>query len=264
MENNNIKEIIDFTNTVFNYYNGKINIVNSKAVLDINLIDNNDMVLGFSKLPNIVSINIGAIINLCKSRGLNYKLSIIEIIIHELYHTDQIIDYSKYMNDIMYCTYIENACDLQTYIYMAGNLNEISYLIGYDCNLYYNNLRKQITYYACKNAYYYRRYYNDHLLMCLKNLLGINAQEILNIINNINNYNIIDLRINNEIINIKRYENKIAIEELNARLLNYSTTIYDIYIRKNYKISETEKYVLINVDIDYSRIMCKIDINSKV
>ena len=54
----NKKELDDFIIKVFHYYNGRINVINNNAVLDINWA--NQIMCnagGYSKLPNIVVIN---------------------------------------------------------------------------------------------------------------------------------------------------------------------------------------------------------------
>jgi len=127
-----LKKMEVFTKEVFEYYNGIINTISSKYMnleitnYDCN-INMNKNIFGYCK-PNTITINLSKLIRffMCsydilydynsKLRYINIiKINILYIIIHELYHSDQIIDVNKYTIDNEYKNYIENQCNLFTY-----------------------------------------------------------------------------------------------------------------------------------------------------
>ena len=171
----NYEEINDFIIKVFNYYNGKINIFNNKAILNINWVNLYDhSTQGYSSMPNIVVINPMVIYRRYGYDLYDTKGAILETIIHELYHIDQAINYNLYRSDLNYNQYIEDACQLQVVTYIAGHTEEIykTFDILFDRDYYKEN----INYLFHPGAYYQRRQFKDHLLMYLDIICDLNDE----------------------------------------------------------------------------------------
>lgn len=256
----NYNEINDFIIKVFNYYNGKINIIN-KAVLDINWANLYTCDAGgYSRLPNIVVINPNVIFRYYGSSEVNVKIAIIEAIIHELYHTDQLINYRLYVSDINYNKFIEYACEVQTAIYIAGHIQEICNMFGINIrmsNMAYNNC---MTYWDLPGVKYQRRYYHDHIFMCIDNICNFD-KEIVSIIHEFIKYNIetksdIIININNDKIYVC-FNNKIMnIDEFNNAIIKYTCT--GIHTVKHEFIYNKDLHELvINIKTEVLNLMCK-------
>jgi len=101
------KELINFTKKVFEYYNNKINTINTNISLNIS---NNKNINSIAEYRiDTIHIYLNNIIN--RYKGINNtKKMIIYTIIHELYHVDQIVDYNKY-KDKQYRKYIEDSVE---------------------------------------------------------------------------------------------------------------------------------------------------------
>ena len=82
----------NFIRSVFNYYNGRINIFN-KAILCIDWVIKRDDVAGYSTQPNIVYIFPRTLMIISNNEDV-FKFNIIMTVIHELYHTDQDVVYN--------------------------------------------------------------------------------------------------------------------------------------------------------------------------
>ena len=255
-----LNELNNFIIKVFNYYNGKINIIN-KAVLDINwanLINTNDA--GYSKPPNLIIINPMVIVRFCNGDEVSIKTNIIETIIHELYHTDQLINYKLYLSDNNYRVFIENACEIQTAIYISGHLKEISELL--QMNIAFSNkagFYKRMQYYDLPGIKYQRRYYHDHIFLCIHEICNFD-KDIAEIIydyikNNVENRDNIIININNEVVNVCINNNLLPIEEFNKVFIKYicngfyNTTHYATYSNNN------ELIIIINIEV--LNTMCK-------
>lgn len=128
-------EIECFINKVFYYYNGRINTFNNKLQLFINWLTfpatNNG---GRYMHPNVLTVFPSVIERWNDtiatkaiqenddsfSYANNYKVIVIESIIHELYHADQVLIRGRY-NDLS----AENPVITETTLYMASHQNEI-------------------------------------------------------------------------------------------------------------------------------------------
>ena len=108
------EEYTEYIKMIFNYYNGKINVINNSAYLDINWLEQPRCHAGgWSHTPDIVKINPAIIIAFNENDWDVIKVCTLEVIIHELFHTDQLIHYNhmsvdlKYLNDpsrMVYCS----------------------------------------------------------------------------------------------------------------------------------------------------------------
>jgi hypothetical protein len=252
-------EMQRFINKVFTYYNGKINVIN-RAVLDINWA--NQLMCdagGYSRLPNVVVINPMIISRFYEEDEHVVKVSIIETIIHELYHTDQLINYHLYTSDINYNQFIEHACQLQTTIYMTGHQQEIYNIFGVDISVDKNKYNEMIKYWYYPGVNYQRRYFHDHLFMYIDNLVGLGEQNGLLvhelILKTIDAKKDIILNINGEEICAYREGQPVDINHLNSKLIKYQCT--GIYNPKFSLYYGDYDNMIIEIEIQVSNLMCK-------
>ena len=256
----NYQEINDFIIKVFNYYNGKINVIN-KAVLDINwanLMGYN--VGGCSRLPNIVTINPMVIMRFRHS-DTSVKICIIETIIHELYHTDQLINYPLYVSDINYNRSIEYSCENQTAIYIAGHMQEIHDVFGIRMKLRDNNaFRSYISRGNITILSYQRRYFAHHIFMCIDDMCHIEKSVAIKIYeyiqNNVDNKRNIILNINGERINVCFNNELITINKFNEIIFKYICTgIHGVKHKISYYKDTSE--LIIDIETKVLNLMCK-------
>ena len=250
-------EINDFIIKVFNYYNGRINIIN-KAVLDINWCNlTGSIVGGYSKLPNIVIIHPMVTIRFCEGNEFDVKINLIETIIHELYHADQLINYRLYMCDSNYNNFIEASCELQTIIYMAGHTQEICNMVGIDFNIDKDIYNKMVNYYLSLGANYQRRYFHDHIFMCIDDMceLGKDSELYEFIKYTLENKNNMIIIINGNDIPVCVDGRLISIDEFNRIMINYNNA--GLYLVGDYEFDGDENGLLVNINVKLSNIMCK-------
>ena len=255
----NYNEINDFIIKVFNYYNGRINVIN-KAILDINWCNLNMCNAGgFSRLPNIVIINPMVILRFHEYNEYISKVQIIETIIHELYHTDQLINYNLYISDINFNRFIEHSCELETSIYIAGHRQEIYNIFGIDVNIDKNQYNKIINYWYYPGIEYRRRYFYDHVFMCIDNLCGLGADSGSNVYNliclTIKDQCSVIININGELIPVYTNGIPMSIDDFNKTMIKYNCTgeytpNFDIDIDDN-------ENLLISIKIHPMNLMCK-------
>lgn len=175
-----IDKAAGFITKVFNFYNGRINTFNP-ARLQIEWIHNSTNAAGQTKNPNMVLIYP---LTVAKYSDSEYKFFyiLLETIIHELYHIDQIIDYPLMVFDNYYLARVECAVEEQTNIYLANNKQEIFENFGIDVSMVNNTILSNINKYA--GALYHRRRSIDHLFVILKEVDALsitknNLQELL-------------------------------------------------------------------------------------
>lgn len=202
-ENLTDNEIESFILKVFNYYNGKINLFNNNAKLNINWANMMDTSIGgYSIYPNIVIIYPRIIYRYSQDIE-DFKMTVVEVIIHELTHTDQIIDYDLYDSNKEYTDYIEYACQLQAQLYILSNTNDIYNKFGIRINLNKKQQEEIIRFWYYPGVYYNRRKYVDHICMLIYFLYPIcDKNKIYEIISSIqnNDKNLIITINNNEIV----------------------------------------------------------------
>ena len=122
-------EINDFIIKVFNYYNGKINIINNKAILNINWKQSKESItMGDCTIPNVITIYPVCI--MCDYDDNELKMMIVETIVHELHHADQLLDYRLCKNDRRYVNIMEAACESQTASYLLTHKQEVYDIFG--------------------------------------------------------------------------------------------------------------------------------------
>ena len=125
------KYIETFIRKVFNYYNGRINVINYPAILHVEWANlYGKTIAGHSYLPNNVVIYPMIIARYYQANTPQFYSHIIETVIHELYHMDQIIDYNLTRYSEQYVDQIERAVETQTALYMLQNQQEIAENFG--------------------------------------------------------------------------------------------------------------------------------------
>lgn len=251
------REIInDFITEVFSSFNGVVNPINM-AVLDINwanLINTNAG--GYSKMPNIVIINAAVILRYNDYDEQCVKSCIVETVIHELFHCDQIIDYRRYGSDADYTNYIEHACQVMTYLFMSTNMGLINRLLGFeiDPQIY----KDCLAYWQVPGVYYARRTYLDHVYMCLTQLAYFSGEELEALYGTLvesfcspNNFTII---INGRYIFVKKGYTFMSICNLNIMLKDYSCTGT---IFSDWKVETDGMDTTMYFDTKINNLMCK-------
>jgi len=244
-----------YIKTVFNYYNGKINIINQPAVLDINWLKQPQCLAGgWSKSPNKVILNPQCMIDFYDNI-VDVILFTVEAVIHELYHTDQLIDYNRMMEDELYRAQIESACEIEAKLYMANHQNEIMSLTGGYCLTaeYCMEMVRKLERYRSR---YRRATIIEHIWSILINLVYLNLNERKEL------YDILQRTISNSIdmlmvLNgdeIWLFKDNVFtdIKYINAFFLKYTK---DMSCDTSLEIN-TDKYMTINMEITPAKILC--------
>ena len=247
----------NFIHNVFNYYNGKINIFN-KAILIIDWANHyNSNNLANCKAPNKVTIFPMVIKRICNCM-YDMMANVVECIIHELYHADQLIDYER-VNVTDYNMSIEYPVEVETNLYIINHMNELYTEFGLDISTDYNIFLNRAMQYDVGYRYI-RRDYLSHLLVCFKQaLFDINDFRILesyiaNIRQNIRGK--IFLEINGITYYLYHDGECFNLNDLNEILNN---TIYNgdiIYSKDSFVIIENGKCTIKFNDLFSTKIMC--------
>jgi len=251
-------EYTEFIHMVFNYYNGKINIINQPAVLDINWLKQPQCLAGgWSHLPNIVKINPDVIITFNNYDWDVIKVNTVEVIIHELYHTDQVVDYRIMHVDEVYKNKIESACNMETMLYIADHQNEVSMLTGVDITkIDYNEI---ISYWDKFNPRYERRTILDHIILSIDNVACFPPDIIMHVINSISESvsreTDIVLKINDERLTICRGGRLLEPSLFNPFIGKYSC---DIIQRNNFSMKYDGDTLIIDIEAVPMNRMCSI------
>lgn len=218
----------EFIQKAFDYFNGRVNKINYPAILHIDWIPCFD-VDGSCRLPNVITVYPSDLLEDYIDYD-DFKIEIIKIIIHELFHIDQTIDYIRYIDDQDYSKYIEDAVESQTYLYIKSNMYEINKQFGLTI--------KNIECDNCNELLYSRRRYEGHLSMilsiCYFNDYDIESKMAMN---EIINYNInthtgsIKAIINNKEIMIQYRDYLVPIDQLNKFFYDEYFSIKNIHQR---------------------------------
>lgn len=223
------KQVEEFITKIFNYYNGRINIINP-ARLEISYVRDDVNVGGHSKMPNVVVVYVNNIRNKTTDE-LNFKYLMVNIIIHELFHTDQLLYYSLYGNRDYYDE-VEGAVEFMVEQYIANHMNEIAGLLNANVNNSYA-MNPNLYKYAGR---YIRRTFMDHVFILIDSLKAFDIESTKRISNKIMNYHK-----NN--YNIRLQINDIVIDDIihtNINVLN--DIVYNAYFKYNCRhcMCETE------------------------
>lgn len=247
-------EVTDFINKVFNYYNGRINVVNNKAILNINWKQSEDnLTMGDCTIPNVITIYPVCI--MCDYTDNELKMMVIETIIHELHHADQLLDYRLCKTDRKYVNIMEAACESQTAFYLLTHKQELYDIFGV---YMHPNI---IEYYNLKISsllIYSRKCYHDHIFECISDLYDFNNELrekiYYAIINNISNNKSIIICINDKSIYICNNGILTPLEIFNNFVYRYVYADNRYTILKSY--INNDKCLYINMQIQFKNIMC--------
>lgn len=267
----NFYEAEEYIRKVFNYYNGRINIFNY-ANIDIDWINHsNSMVGGYTQNPGIVTIYPKIICRFANSKS-DLKWLIVMIIIHELYHVDQ-VRYTSLLDDVNYVKMIEDTVEFQTYSYILNNLNEIESLFVSDIrsviDIEYANFLINNDY---SNGYLYQRMkYDDYLCCIVDDIVRGTCVDLKSIFDAIRkcyndgydiNISMTNDQGNNELC--VRHNNNGIMENIDVRTLN--AFLYNTYFKHFYRTNiafnmtiEPNKVLLLRVSFNgFSYIATKI------
>lgn len=155
---NIFKFYIDKINTIFNYFNGRINRINSNVQLVIDYYDYINRNYGCFISPNIIYIYIGEIVEGSYRffNCINHDAIVTEIIvscIHELVHAEQALDNSMYKKDTSYKTQLELHAELVSFDYIIRNREELEYLFSFHVNFGIDNIPGMILQNINYNTY---------------------------------------------------------------------------------------------------------------
>ena len=120
-----IEEINQIITKIFNYYNGKINPLN-QAVLNIEWVGSIRDAFGSTNLPNLVAIFPKKILLASESKE-EFVFNIVNTIIHELYHANQLVDNHIHAEQIRDDP-LEAPVYIKTNNYMVNHIAEISWI----------------------------------------------------------------------------------------------------------------------------------------
>ena len=249
----NRKEIEDLIINVFNYFNGKINLF-QRARLIINWCERpNDPRGGLTTNPNCVTIFPATI---CRYSGniTNIKINIILIIIHELYHVDQCINFQRLEVDTEYRRVIESTVEVQSMTYLYNHFNEINNLFGVNMTLKETALNELIPVYTTGNLYHRQRYL-DHLLSLISDMFSHqyyvenNIESLVAQYYNVYNTTI-DIEINDVLFIVKENDYLANVNYLNDFFYeNYSKYNYIAHSEGDIYGEDNKLHIIINAEL---------------
>lgn len=251
------KRVEEFANNVFNYYNGRINVFNYPATMEIEWAELWDRDTGGIYLdPNRIILHPNVIKRYYHDEYAFYYNILISII-HELHHVDQEIYCIKMMNDREYYDYIERSVETESYLWVANHQTEIEQNFGFRDVISYNQYDNVIKHFETGRMYKRRNYFT-HCLIILKSILYTEQHELLDVFTAVfkNPISRIDIIFNNETtICLKDGLNCCPVAQLNSIFRYY---IFDYLLRSvktNYKIKDNN--LIIKFDAIGRNIMCK-------
>ena len=250
------QSLFDFTEKAFQYYNGRIN-PNIPAKLEVVKIkDLNDVRAAYTRYPNIVVIQpLNIYQHNCKFHHETRTMyHIVESVIHELYHMEQFLRYSRVVNP-EYVTKIEADVDFMVASYVLGHLQELYHVFGVIVD------SEMIEYLQCfkpyKNGLYERKTVFDHICLFVDSLFGNQGHEmainrtiakLIHYVEDVPN-SIVSFLINGNCILIKDKDFYIDINDFNQKVYEYFSK-YEA--TKRTEISEsyndTEYHIIITFD----------------
>ena len=240
--NNECKEYIDFTNNIYGILKDKISKndyprnfrIDDKISYNGNGKDYN--LCGESDVFGNISLYMNNILRRAYDDNLR-KTLILEVIIHELMHINQLIDFTN-LNDWYYNSIVEYGCTNKTFQFVEENKDYLSMLIGGEIveSVFSSKVQHQLpNFYVQKTLF---DAYNEKLKFIFKN-----DDMILKVLLHDN----VGITYNGQKLPIKLYGS------FSNFLIQFNNIIYDYYIsHNNYKYSVSiddsyNKYTLINL-----------------
>ena len=237
----------EFITRTFNYLNGRVNIFNYPAKLEIDWIANRGSGVGaHSGNPNLITIYPSVVRRLFNDDYLFYY-NLVICLIHELLHTDQVIDYIEMTRNPSYLADIENCVEYESYLFMANNQIALEQAIGFRDRFLYSGYPKAIQIYETGHTFR-RRDYRTHIVSILQDMTREHTSSLINNINHIfmDPNSMLTMIINDKILDIK-----IGLECCPLVVLN--NLLYEEFFKYNYRAASVK---FKNIIEDNSAIRC--------
>lgn len=137
-----VEEYITYSNLairLFNFMNGRINIINNHCELHIDPYDYITKTNANIRYPNNIFVHIGNIVDSWDERNSKYvnrhdfiSTVLAWAIAHELFHADQLISMIMYNKNHAYKSSVEGDVERSSYNWVAEHANELSQLGGFN------------------------------------------------------------------------------------------------------------------------------------
>lgn len=237
VQNQLTQRITKFAYRVFNFYNGKINIYND-AIMEVSwLYCIGSTRVATARNPNHITLFPMVLLRVFEPNSYWFWFNLYAAIIHELFHTDQLISYIRMRNDPDYMRLIESHVEMETYLYIGSHLNELQQF-GLDDRV------GAMNYYGFAAGFetgslYQRGNYMEHMISMLKDILYLDEHPVLDEFRYI--FSIpesrIDCKINEVYFNLKTEDRLFPIEKLNKifeeQFFKYSLWRGEVCINSN-------------------------------
>lgn len=204
----NTQEVNNFVISVFNYYNGKINVINP-AELDVDFLAyRGTNAAGDFKLPDIVQVHTGTMWTIANNIN-EFRSLVVHTIIHELYHVDQVIDTFRLPGgdgDRKYRGFIEDNNEFMASSYVLQHQKEIHDLFGVVFNKFEINRYKRTYNELIGCTRYERVTYITHLIQMLESYMQFKKEtkdSIMEAFNRLDSF--FAIRVNDNFIVVKNY-----------------------------------------------------------
>lgn len=126
-----LEELIYYTKMVYKDLYFKIAKINRRVDLEIDYINPYAGLFGEFVFPNKIKIYLANMIRLTNNDRNVLRINIVYTIIHELFHTNQVIDGDRYLDDKEYHKDIEESVERETARYVITNRKTLEY--EWDC-----------------------------------------------------------------------------------------------------------------------------------
>lgn len=249
----NMNETNEFITKVFNYFNGKVNLF-QRARLFINWCEVPSSANGgLTTNPNCVTI-FPCVIERYSSTEIDFLLNVILIIIHELYHVDQCINFGRMAINKQYHDMIENTVEVQSMSYLYNHANEINTVFGININFSSAKINDYIDHFADNNLYH-RKKYLDHIISIANDLFNYEycvrngVDELIAQYYNTLNSKIIII-INDKVLIVKDYDKLTNVNKLNDFIFdNCLIYNYIVYSEGDIWGENNELFIQINAEL---------------
>ena len=236
-----------FITRAFDYLNGRVNIFNYPAKLEIDWTTNRGSNVGaHSGNPNLIIIYPAVVRRLFEDDYLFYY-NLVICVIHELLHADQVIDYVEMTKNPRYLADIENSVEFESYLFIANNQIALEQAIGFRDNFQFNSYPKAIEIYETGHTFR-RRDYRTHIISILQDMTREHTSILIDNISHIfmDPNSMLTMIINDKILDIK-----IGLECCPLVVLN--NLLYEEFFKYNYRAASVQ---FKNIIEDNSTIRC--------
>ena len=243
------KEVDAFIEKVFYCFDGNINIFNNKASLEINWAPMyGSSIAAYSTNPNRITIYPRVLYSFFPDKSM-FEYNVILSIIHELYHTDQIIDYDLMTKDSIYNKQIEHVVEFESHLYMCNNREYIKQAIGFDDPIPFEVYADYIPQYET-GLLYQRRDYISHFIGMMQEMTHTHTSDLIDALRSsfMSSMDIVMI-INGSMIDIKRNNVCCPLQQLNSIMT-------ENYYKFNYRRAFVKYFVDTPSNTMYLNIVC--------